>query len=335
MESNRLEISVYRPDTLARLGVISAWVSLTWQENYAKHGMMQLEVFAEPEIARLLVCGRYCSFTGRAAMMVIRNITLKDKKLVVTGYTVDQLFYERVFVEKIPAGTKIEEKARAMVAGMQPFPRFELGAAAGIEGETESEIEATTVGDGIEKMASQADVGFRVRFDRENKKLYPEMYKPAARGMKYSQIYGNVGDVKMTTDEIDTRNVAIVYGEEPEEGAARVFVTVGAINETGEKRREMYVSASDIHREEGESEDAYKARLATRGEEELAKREIKQTFALAVKDERADLGDLIYASLPEIGARLSVRITGVKITAQRGTVRRDLMYGDPFLIRRN
>ena len=334
MESNNLEISVYRPDTLTRIGLITAWVSLTWQENYAKHGMMQLEVFADPAISRLLQSGNCCTLTGRNAMMIVRNIKLKDKKLVVTGYTADKLFYERVFVETIPAGTNIEQKTREMIAGMQPWSRLNLGDAAGLEDVTTDDVDATTIGDGIAGMIKDADMGFRVRHDRENKLLVPELYKPAARGMKYSPLYGNVGDVQLTIDDIDTRNVDVVYGEEPEEGETRMIVTVGDGEAAGENRRELYVSADDVHREEDESDDAYRARLIERGEEELKNHQMRQTFALAVKDERADLGDIISASLPEMGVRLSVRIMGVKITAQRGKISRELMYGDPFGIRR-
>lgn len=331
-ESNKLEISVYKADTLVRIGLVSSWVSLSWVENYDKHGMMQLEVFAEPALAQLLAIGNCCAMTGRDALMIIRNAKYKDRKLVVTGYTADRIFEERVSVEKIPKGTAIEEKVRALIANMQPWPRVQLGAAAGLGDTVQNDVESTTIASAITGMLKGADVGFRVRFDRVNKVLIPELYKPAARGMKYSPLYGNVGDVQLTTDDIETRNVAVVYGEEPEEGATRIVVTVGDTQATGKDRREMYVSGEG--REEGETDEAYRARLEEQGRAELAKNTMRRTFSLAVKDERADVGDVVVAALPELGVKLSVRITGVKITAQRGTVSRDLIYGDPFGVRR-
>lgn len=333
-----LQITVYRADTLARVGLVTSWISLSWTENYAKSGMMQLEVIASAEITALLCVGRYCGLSGRSALMWIRNAQMRDGKWVVTGYTLDKVLEERVYRETIPAGTAIESRVREIIEGIEPWPCMELGDVAGIEDVTGEEIESRLASDAVFSMLEGTDAGIRVRHDREARKLKVEMYRPGESGVKYGAMYGNVGDVSVSLHDLDFKNVALVEGAEEKDGdnVRRISLMVGDTQAEGSGRRETYIDASSVQRGKNETDESLTERIRVYGETELAKMAVREAMTLTVIDRRAEVGSVIRVTLREIGMRAVVRITGIRITAQRGKIKRELITGDPYnLIRRS
>ena len=74
----------------------------------------------------------------------------------------------------------------------------------------------------------------------------------------------------------------------------------------------MFVDARDITREEGESDEAYSARLAARGIEELLTRQGTWECALTPLGQefgtRYDLGDIVTVLLQDYDIKLQARI---------------------------
>lgn len=333
MASNNLTLSVYDPETLVRLGQISSWLSLSWEEEYRDTGSLQLEVCETPHLFSLLSEGRYVGLSGSDTLMIIHTRRIRDKKLVVNGEGVLSVLALRAVWGKIAEGTAAEEAIRALVSAMEPWPRLSLGSAAGLADVTTEEVTGSDVLSVAKKAAEQIDAGLRVRHDSAQKQLFFEVYKPGLAETKYSTLYGNVASWERTLSTLAYRNVARVYGEEAEDGS-RPMVIVGDTEAFGAARREMLVDASALWRKTGETEDDYLARLKTRGEEALADAAMEDHVTIAVADQAVRVGELLPVILPEIGVQASVRVASIRITAQRSELLREITCGTPTIVRR-
>lgn len=328
MASNDLlQISVYDPDTLERIGLITSWASLVWRENYKKPGTLMLEVPFSESMMQTLANDRYVGLTGRNPLMTIKTVQVRDGKIVVNGFCLLRLLKDRISTKVIKENVNGEEAMRGLVDEMDPIPNFENGELFGFEEKTESEMSDMHLLSYAEKISEEIDCGIRVR--KDGKKLLFEMYRPGEAKANYSTLWGNIGDAKYTNSTEEYANVAIVAGEG--EGDDRVTVTVGETDATGNARREMYVDARSIQRKENESTSAYKKRLTKHGEEKLEEARQIVSLSFSVNDDNVKLGEIVPARVQEYGVAAKARVEAIQITAQRGKIKKELIIGDPIL----
>lgn len=328
MESNNaLQISVYDPETLDRIGIVSSWSSLVWQENYQSHGRFTLEVPFSDGILSLLANDRYIGLTGRNALMTIKTVQAKNGKLIINGFCLLRLLKDRVSTTVVKDGVNGEEAVRALFNAATPFPLLSLGESAGFDGKTKTEMSDMTLLDYAQKIAEEIEVGIRVR--RDGKRLLFEMYKPNEAAANYSTLWGNIGDPQYTNSTEEYANVAIVAGEG--EGSSRITVTAGDTEAKGLARREMYVDARGEQKKDGESSTAYKARLVKYGEEKLEEAKQIVNLSFSVNDDAVKLGEVVPARVPEYGVSARARVESIRITAQRGKIKKELIVGKTIL----
>ena len=328
--SNALQISVYEPETLERIGLLSSWTSLVWRENYKTPGRFMLEVPFSEGILSLLKNDRYIGLTGRNPLMTIKTIQAKNNRMIINGFCLLRLLKDRVSTTVVKKSVNGEEAFRALFDAATPFPLLSLGESAGLEEKTKTEMSDMTLLDYAIKIAEEIDAGIRVR--RDGKRLLFEMYRPNNAAANYSTLWGNIGDPQYTNSTEEYANVAIVAGEG--EGSDRVMVEAGDTSATGLARREMYIDARGEQKKGGETAAAYKARLVKYGEEKLE--EVRQivNLSFSVNDDTVKLGEIVPARVPEYGVSATARIEAIQITAQRGKIKRELVIGTPILLSR-
>lgn len=326
--------NVYDKD-LNRIGTIETWVSLLWQEGYNTVGTFIIECQQTKEIAKLLNIGNYIGRGDFKTLCLIRGKEIKNHLIVVSGFPAVDILRERISTAVIN-NQNAEEGMRSLVANMSPWERVEVGELAGITEKFERQISDRTILEYCEEISAEIDAGFRFRFDKANKKLLFEVYKPVKNeNLVFATKFGNLAEIIYSETDNQFKNVAVVAGAG--EGDARITVTVGDLAATGAARREMYVDARNIQPEEGETEEAYKIRLQNEGLEKLAAQiKIENLSAEINSDDfgkRYNLGDVVTCILDDLGVKLDTRIIGFSYTSQNNQTVTELEFGKPIIRR--
>ena len=320
---------------LNRIGTVETWVSLLWQEGYNTVGSFVIECQQTQEIARLLKVGNYMGRGDFKTLCLIRSVEVKDHKIVANGHPAVSILGERVSVEVID-NQNAEEAMRFLVEKMTPWERVENGEIAGIENVFGRQISDKTVLEYCEEIAAEVDAGFLLRFDKTNKKLLFEVYKPVkSENLVFAQKFGNLANVTYSETDNQFKNVAVVAGSG--EGEERITVTVGDLTATGAARREIYVDARNEKIKDEESEEKYKSRLENLGFEKLAEQIKIQNIGAEINfadfGKRYGLGDVVTCNIDEIGVKLETRITGFSFKSQNNQNYLELEFGTPIIRR--
>lgn len=326
-----MECSVYDRN-LSRIGVISTWVSLIWEENYNDVGSFQLSVIQIDGIADILKPDYYVGISESDTLMIIKSVQIIDTNIVADGYSITNIFSDRVSTEVV-SNENAEKAMRRIVENMEPWPNLYLGNLAGINDVFKAQKSDDNVLNYLKSISIETDIGFKLRYDNVLKKLFFECYKPSKNAnLKFSTLYGNMGNVGYSSSTSNFKNVAVVAGAG--EGDKRITVIAGDVNSEGINRREIYIDARQEQIEEGETEEEYRNRLIRYGEEKLIGRTKIENFKFEIQDERVKLGDVVTCKMPEIGVELEVRINGITRTSRRNENTIEASVGTPIRIRR-
>lgn len=317
---------------LNRVGIVSTWVSMVWEESYNGDGKFQLEMQYSDGLAGLFQPDRYCGIDESDILMVIKSVQIADGKITVGGYPVSYVLDERVHTGTV-TNQAAETALRDMVSTMEPWPCLELGESAGLSDMFTAEKSDSSVLDFCQVIGEAVDMGYRLRHDRKQKKLLFECYKPEKNeNARFSTLYGNLIDPSYSVSTAKYKNVAVVIGEG--EGDARVVVTAGNTAATGADRREMVVDARSEMKEEGESDADYRSRLVRYGEEKLIEQVKIENFKFDIDPSTVKLGNIVSCNVPEFGVKLEVRITGITRKSQKNKTEVTATVGTPIVTRR-
>lgn len=319
-------------------GTLYSWVSLAWDEYYNEVGAAQIEAVADKDAARLLAPDRYVVLTGHECPMLIRSAQIKDG--IITAYAQSALCVlgERVVVGAVKSGPA-EERLRALVEAMPPWPHLELAPAAGFEDEFTGDTGNTsTVLDCALAICQACDIGIKLVFDRAQKKLLLTLYRPEVDNVaRYSPDYGNILEPVYTVSLSSFKTVGFVIGTY--EANNPVVVEVGDIESEGADRREVIIDGSEITPEtneetgETETQESWLDRLTDFGLQKLEEMTKIESVDFAV-DDSVTVGQSITCIIRELNVRMAVRVTSISLTSQRNTVTREARIGSNILKRK-
>lgn len=313
---------------LARL---ESWVSLVWPERYNVYSGVQgaqLELHASTDLQVLCRPDRYLWLTGSDRIMRICSAQTdrSEHKLVISARDAACILDERISTQTL-SGFAVESTLRSLVSGVAAWPGLELGVLADLADTYTGEVKPGSLLSIAEQVCQELDIGFRVRFDQQAKKLLFELYRPKLDpNARYAPQYGNLTDLTYTESITDYKNICTVVG-------ADGTVTVGATDNTGTARREMLLDASSKKKEDGQSQADYLAALRTLGEQELAKHTRLENFEFTPTGP-VTVGKVVAASLPGTDIQAAARITSVTLQSQKGENTVSTEIGTPIL-RRN
>ena len=297
---------------LARL---ESWVSLVWPERYNVYSGVQgaqLELHASTALQALCRPDRYLWLTGSDRIMRICSAQTdrSEHKLVISARDAACILDERISTQTL-SGFAVESTLRSLVSGAAAWPGLELGVLADLADTYTGEVKPGSLLSIAEQVCQKLDIGFRVRFDQQAKKLLFELYRPKLDpNARYAPQYGNLTDLTYTESITDYKNVCVVVGAE---GTA----TVGAAENTGSARRELIVDATSKKKEGGQSQADYLAALRAQGEQELAKHTRLENFRFTPTGS-ITVGMVVEASLPGTDIQAAARITSVTLSSQKG-----------------
>lgn len=323
-----MEISVYNKN-LERIGIVTDFVSMYWEESYNTVGEFTFELWQGKSDLSIFKEDYFVGKKDSDTLMIIKLISIESGIVTVSGYESKKILSDRVST-KIVSNENAELALRTIFSEISPIPGIELGELSGIEDVFNAQKSDADVLEYAEIISQSVDMGFKMRHDRKQKKLFFECYKPGKNyDIKLSTAFGNMESLTYAESNANYKNVAVVAGAG--EGDARITVISGDVDSTGFDRKEMYVDARNVQPEENETEEDYRLRLERVGLEKLVDQIKIKTIEFSIDDERAKLGDIVACVIPEFMLKLDTRIVGFAWTYSNGKITKQAILGQPVV----
>lgn len=343
-------IKVYNA-AMQRQGVIDVYRSLIWTRKYKEAGTVELHAALNSKNLQLLQIGNLLTMTGAVESAVIEGIAADDItcEITATGRMLSAcLEWRGIKTIMTVANMQYEEIMRRLVdvsaiSTDEPIPGLVLGNAAGLGTFATLQVSHQDLYSYLKKLSACSNLGFRVRADYKNKKMYFEVYegKDHSKNQKknkrviFSEVYKNISQTTYTINWQKYKTHAIVYGDG--EGDGRTVVeAVTDLSAHGWERRELIVDAKDIKREKM-TDAQYLSALIQRGKEKLAACGIVECLEAVVlpninftyrKD--YDIGDIVTVENKSLGIMMDKRITEIQEIYENGAFSIVPTFGDPL-----
>lgn len=311
---------------LNRIAIIGGqYISCLWSEGYNTIENFTVELVATDEYKKKIRTDCYIGRDDRKTLMVIKTVQIANGKIVASGKQAGRVLEDVAFVGTIESGSMIDTSIKKAYNSSNKYHKLEF-ANTDLQIPYNHQISHKSILGLCTVMCQNEDVGFKVI--RENGYLLTTFYKPEYNpNLVFSEKFGNISvdSISLSTEKM--KNYAIVLGEG--EGENRVKVYVDATN--GMERRDLIVDASDIQKEENETEENYHSRLFARGIEKLL--ENQQTFSCAFtpysKDfgVKYDLGDILTVYLTDYGITLQARVSRFTQKSQNNKMKTTIEVG--------
>ena len=317
-----MECSIY-DSTLTRTFILSNYVSLIWQEQYAAAGKFQLVVNKSKELINALPPGVFVGIPGHDTLMYVQSVEDKDNQLWLYGAESKILLDDRVYNGTIN-GTNVETSLRTAFNAAVPYGVIALDAPVGLTATVDSRQDYKSLYELSVVWCERAGYGFRFRHDKANKKLLYGVYSGVTRNnYKFSVGYGNAANFKRTRSIAGYKNVALVKNA----GAA---VYAGDTASTGLARKEVFADGTGM---------SNASKINDRGLDTLTEHAAADEVSfelLASSGFGADykLGDVVIFTMPEYGESASVRITGYTETWENNEHKIKIETGTPVIRRK-
>lgn len=337
------------------MGDVSLFRTLIWTRRYKSLGMYELHISSDN--FPLVNQGKYLYRNDADELGLIEepNYSIDDngtREVYCKGYFAEKLLEDRVLDSTFYLSGSLEESFRRMVTeyAVSPvlaeriIPHLKLGRLTGINQAAVCQCTGSSVSEALYDIGNSYDISHRIRYGFQTNDLLFEVWQGKDRRDSqtenpwavFSDSFCNIRNTTYNRNSADYKNFAYVAGEG--EGAGRVVVTVD-LRQEGEERRELYVDARDLARDDGEGNtiqmDKYREQLRQRGREKLTEHRMVETVnggidpnANLVYRKDFDLGDLCTYVNSEIGVMVDKRITEITETYEGSSQTIDVVFGD-------
>jgi hypothetical protein len=325
--------SIY-DESLIRIGEISVYQSLVWEEAYQDAGECQLVCAISPLATSLLKNERFIGKKDRSTLWQIKSTEKYEGLLWANGFTVNYTLLEDRICNSIITSNNVETTLRGAVNASRPAPIVGLSTLRGLTDVHVSQHTYPSLFNLSQDLCVATDLGFRFIHDRTNHKLLFDVYSGEdRRNVRYSEDYGNLANLALKQSNTGYKNVAYVGGAG--EGAERTFVVCGDTDTIGLERHEMFVDARDLSREDGQSLSDYQSILQARGLEKLNEHNAGLSVSFDINPDdfgtRYDIGDTVTALLKSDGLKLYVRIVSARQTYEKNKRKTQITVGTPII----
>lgn len=284
-----MDLWIYDENFVAQ-GIVDAASSIIWANRYRQCGDFEIKVPATSDMIDLLQVpaeteDRFVVRPDDDMLGVIENVqTETDEEsgdfLIVSGRCARSILARRIVWDQTTINSTVENGLRklvtdAFISPAIPERKYERLTLAPVRGFTER-LQAQYTGDNIlevyESVCASNNYGFSVTRGVGNT-LELGLYRGVDRTMGqrenprviFSAEYDNLRATTYTLDKKGYKTVALVAGE-GEGSARRRRVVNRLVDQSGLRRRELFVDARDVSSNEGEITDSeYNAQLDERG----------------------------------------------------------------------
>lgn len=337
------------------LGIVDKFTTLIWTREYFNIGTLELHVLIDDNTLSLLQKDNIVVKQNNLEEAMYIDSIYMDRDIgdtmTVRGFSIENFLEDRfVWGTQTYSGTA-EEILRSFVSNnaITPtkinriMPYLTLGSVYGVT-ETSTEVNTgSKLSELLKELSLKYDIGWRVRFDRDNEKYVLEFYRGLDSSIGqdinqhkiFSSEYENVFDQRYTDSDSSLKTMVFVAGAG--EGTARITTTIGD-ELSGFARKELYVDARDISEKDSNNntipQATYINLLKERGNLKLKEHETVRTFesGVSVLSNLAyrvdfDLGDKVTVENKKWGLILNTRITSVEEIYENGITTINVNFG--------
>ncbi len=340
-------------DKFQTLGSISLFASLIWVPRYTKLGYYELHTATS--YFQLLKQGTYIYRNDRENLGVIDDVQYAQtdtgsRTCYAKGNFAESLLSDRVISKTVNLTGRLESAMRSMVsqfainpASNEPVENLVLGEDAGLENQVNAQVTGANLSEWLYDIGNTEEISHRVLFDYLTDTLRFEVWQGKDRTDNqdenswaiFSNSFCNIKSVQYERNKSSYKNFAYVAGEG--EGNSRTVIEVDA-RKPGEKRREIWVDARDLQRQDSNgntiNDAEYKALLRNRGIEKLQEYPMIETVnsdidagANLIYRKDFDVGDLCTYINTEIGVETEKRITEIMEVYEGGAESISVTFG--------
>ena len=341
-----MELRIYNA-SMQFLGLIENQTSVLWNRKYFEPGDFELYCPVTLNNQSLLKRGNLVWIKGAAEAGVIESLVIEQddlkNQITVKGRFLESYMSRRLIrpIYNVQNGL-VEIAMRDILSNAVPIPLVKLGAVQCFTERVTFQATYKNLQDYETKLAKYANFGYRFRPNFSDKYITFEIYKGLDRTFTqterprvvFSEGYNNILSAKYTLNDQLLKNVCYVGGQG--EGSARTYAIAGDDSLTGLERREVYINASDISRENLTTAQ-YIAALVQRGNNEL-KQDIVAESVECVTDANSnfqyrrdyDLGDIVVIRKENWNLLINLRITEITEIYEYGAMKVSPVFGTPL-----
>lgn len=275
-----------------RIAIVDEWKSLIWCERYFESGAVDLQVDATLRNIEILDYGNYIMRSDdvsiyRIEAKEINTDTNQDNSLLIGGVDCKSILNQRIIWNAINFQGRVEDYIRKMVDENIINPTDEKRRIDNFLMKEKKiffdfiieSVEHKNLYEKVKEICEAYKIGWRITF--ENGNFYFDLFRGKDCSCSqdknpkiiFSPEYDNLGSSKYNFDSSEYKNAVLIGGKG--EGTDRIFAEVG--DSTGLDRFEMFVDDTSSENE-GISELAYKSRLRSTGQNEIAKTNTTTVF---------------------------------------------------------
>lgn len=317
------------------IGPVDNATSVRWRRRYYEPGEFEIHMPSTEENIRLTGLDSYVWIRGKKECGIIEDRVITDsresKAIAIKGRFASSIYDRRLIKETAYFSGTAEDAMMRIAKMVAPFPGVLLGEPIGYQERVSFQATYKNALAYLTKLSKYGNIGYRLRPDFTAKTLTFETYRGVDHSysqnrnprVMFSDSFNAMTNVTFSENNNLLKNVIYVGGQG--EGADRIYVTCGDDSLSGFERREDFLSATDVTRDEGTSDAAYRSALAQRGNDALKERSASESIEGDVLPNSNykymadyDLGDVVTVLKPVWGIAKDARITEIEEVYEHG-----------------
>lgn len=336
-------------------GMIDDFSSLTWNRKYNECGSFSLQIdikyLEQFKNARYIYSKEFLE-TGILETFNLKNTTT-GTQIIYTGRFLESKLEQRV-IDKTQYfyNMTTEDIIRSLVStftidtGERVIQTIKLGRRKGLGKKRTMQIIGDNLLTKIYELCNEDELSIRLYYDFGKNEMIFEVWQGLDRTDTqdqntwaiFSKNFENILQDEYSKDETQYCNFAYVAGEE--RGENRIVVEVNKIKEN-EERRELYVDARDLQKDEDTTEEQYRQILIERGIEKLNENNKVETanfiidpLSNLVYKKDFDLGDKIIYKNEQLNFNIENRIVEITEAYENGNKTLEITFGEDYNIKK-
>lgn len=336
-------------------GLVDDFSSLVWNRKYYECGNFSLKTnvkYLEQFKNAKYVYNKNFLETG-----VLETFNFKDTitggELLFTGRFLESILSQRV-INKTQNFTNVttEDMVHSLVnifaihTNERIIKNLKLGECKGLGKLRTIQMTGDNLLDKIYELCKEDELSIRLKYDFDNNELLFEVWQGVDRTDHqntntwaiFARNFENILQDEYAIDTTKYCNFAYVAGED--NGESRVIVEVNQIKQN-EERRELYVDARDLQKDNKTTDTEYRKILTERGIQKLSENNKIETanfsidpLANLIYKQDFDLGDKVIYKNEQLNFNIENRIIGISEAYENGNRTLDVTFGEDFNIKK-
>lgn len=341
-------------------GLIDDFSSLVWNRKYYECGNFSLQIGLK--YWKQFKNAKYVYLKEFAETAILETLNYKE---TTQGVEIQRSgrFLESILAQRVINTTQkfknmiTEDIVRSLVntfvidSGDRKIKGIVLGERKGLGRVRTMQMTGGNLLDKIYELCKEDELSIRLKYDFDNNQIVFEVWQGLDRRDTqnkntwaiFSRNFENILEDEYSTDETKYCNFAYVEGELQEQNNTekkRVEVTVNRMKD-GEERKELYVDARDLQKDEDMTDSEYLETLRERGIEKLNECNKVETSNFTIDTNSNlrykkdfDLGDKVVYKNDNLGLVIENRIIEISEIYENGDKTIDVTFGEDYNIKK-